>query len=177
MNKFKEFYSGLEEREKRILIGGLSFLLIFVVINFFILPVINYKKDLKNKINSCVYQTNQIKLLGKEYKSLVKTSSFGQVSQGSDLALFSFMDSIAGKAGIKNNVDYMKPSTEKTGGLTIEKVEIKVSGIDMKSLIGFIHLVESSSDAVVIKGLRISRSDKGGAIISTLQAEIVKSNA
>jgi hypothetical protein len=176
MNKIKEFYFGLEQREKIILPGGLFFLVVFILLNFFILPAINYKKNLENKISSYNYQADQIRLLGKEYKEILKNSNLSQSSNGSDVALFSFMDSLAGRAEIKDKVDYMKPSTQKSGGVTIEKVEIKVSDIDMKNLVRFLYLVESSSDAVIVKGLKISRSDKSGFITSTIQAETVKNN-
>lgn len=176
MNKIQQFYYSLEEREKIILTVGILFLAGFILVNFFMLPVINYKKELENKISSYAYQAEQIRLLGDEYRKYVKKSDLSQSQDSSDIALFSFMDSLAGKANIKDKVDYMKPSTEKSGGFTIEKVEIKVSGIDMKSLVRFLHSVESSSDAVAVKGLRISRSDKGSFITSTIQAEIVKNN-
>ncbi|MCB9480609.1 MAG: type II secretion system protein M [Desulfobacteraceae bacterium] len=176
MNKLKEYFSGLEQREKNFLIAGIIFLSVFVLVNFLFLPVIDYKKELQTKIYSYNYQADQIKRLGQEYRKLVKNSGSYSISENSDIALFSFMDSLAGKAQIKENIDYMKPSSEKTDGKTIEKVEIKLSGIDMKRLIQFLYSIESSSDAIVIKGLRISRSDKGAYITSTIQAEIVKNN-
>jgi general secretion pathway protein M len=176
MNKLKDYFLSLEQREKNFLIAGIIFLSVFVLINFFILPVINYKKELNTKIYSYNHQAEQIRKLGQEYKKLIKNSVTYSISKNSDIALFSFMDSLAGKVEIKENIEYMKPSSEKSDGKTIEKVEIKLSGIDMKRLIHFLYSIESSSDAIVIKGLKISRSDKGSFITSTIQAEIVKNN-
>jgi general secretion pathway protein M len=116
MNKIQQFYYSLEEREKIILTVGILFLAGFILVNFFMLPVINYKKELENKISSYAYQAEQIRLLGDEYRKYVKKSDLSQSQDSSDIALFSFMDSLAGKANIKDKVDYMKPSTSKSLG-------------------------------------------------------------
>lgn len=176
MNKMLEYFNGLEDRERYFLLAGAVFLIGFVFFNFIISPVINYKKGLESKISSYRFQAQEISKLGEEYRKLTGKNSSYKVSDQNDIALFSFLDSLAGKVNIKNNIDYMKPSGETKDGYTIEKVEIKISEIDMKTLVSFLYEVESYSDKINITALKIIKSDKGGSISSTIQAETVKSN-
>ncbi|MGM0418304.1 MAG: type II secretion system protein GspM [Thermodesulfobacteriota bacterium] len=177
MNKLFEYISGLEEREKNILLAGVVFLILFIIIRFGIIPVYNYKKDLENRINSYIYQAEQIKKLGAEYKKLTGTGRHDFSSESdNNPALFSFMDSMAGKTGIKDKIDYMKPSSEEHDDYTLDKVEVKVSNIDMKTLVSFLYELESGLANMNIKALKIVRSEKGGSVTSTIKAETVKSH-
>lgn len=176
INNINKYLDTLEERERKILGIGIAFVFLYILFNFMVIPFFDYKKKLETGIASSAEQINDIKNLGAKYKKL--TGQKRIVNLGSQsIALFSFIDSLAGKTGVKDNIDYMKPSKESLENYTIEKVEVKISNIDMKSLISFIYEIESSKGNINIKGLTIKKSDKGDLIDSTIQAEIIKNNA
>lgn len=176
MNKIKDFLNSLEEREKNMVIICFIFTTSFIIINFMILPVFQYREDLELSIRSNLYKKKQIERLGKEYKRF-STRSFSNNIKKNNQALFSVMDSLAGKTGVKDRIDYIKPSKEEYDSYIVEKVEIKLSEIDMKSLVSFLYEIESYGEHIKVKGLLIRRSEKSGVITSTIQAETVKSNA
>ncbi len=176
MNKLKDFFENLETRERNILIAGLTFVFFFVLINFIAVPVYNYKKDLEVQIKFNVYQSTEIIALGEQYKKITGNLEKSFTYSKKNINIFSFLDALTRKTGIKDKVDYMKPSTESYENYTIEKVEIKISNINMKDLVSFIFSIESGSEKIRIKALKISRSDKSGTISSTIQTETINKN-
>ena len=87
--------------------------------------------------------------------------------------LFSHMDGLAGKAGVKAQIAYMKPSTTVTDtGQRIDRVEIKLQGIAVDHLVGLVHGIEASDDPVWIRRLSISKAGKSDAgLVAVLQVE------
>jgi general secretion pathway protein M len=92
--------------------------------------------------------------------------------------LFSFLDELAGKAGIKENIVYMKPKTVNQPGGRYKKtvVEMKCQGITTEQLTTYLHGVETSENMIDIKRLSVSKKGKKDETISAvLQVETIES--
>ncbi len=88
--------------------------------------------------------------------------------------LFSFLDKLSGKAGIKDHITYMKPSTtvQKNSPYKTSRVEMKLRGLTLQQLTVYLHMVETSKNMVNVKRLSISKSGKQeGVIDAVLQVE------
>jgi general secretion pathway protein M len=91
--------------------------------------------------------------------------------------LFSFLDQLAGRTGIKAHVSYMKPSStinEETG-VSLSRVEMELQAISLKDLTKYLYHVETSENMVIVKRLSIARKGKSeGLIDAVLQVETVE---
>ncbi|KKK54471.1 hypothetical protein LCGC14_3084410, partial [marine sediment metagenome] len=77
-----------------------------------------------------------------------------------DYTLFSFLDRLAGEAGIKDRIAYMKPSTSTTtnGRYKISSVEMKLESISLEELVTYLYKTETSKNLVNIKRISISKT-------------------
>jgi general secretion pathway protein M len=61
--------------------------------------------------------------------------------------LFSFLETLAGKTGVKSRISYMRPSTttsQKESPYRLSKVEMKLQDITMPQLLAYLHGIETS---------------------------------
>ena len=95
-------------------------------------------------------------------------------ARNKNFTLFSFLDRLADKSGIKNHITYMKPSTSARGksGYKVSKVEMKLQGITLKQLTSYLYGVETSKNAVSITRISIVKTGiKEGYVNAVLQIE------
>jgi len=153
----------LDQREKRVLLGGGIFLLCFFVLQLVILPLWQARSNLQTSIERKSQELEKIKELKSEYQQL-KLQEGGIeariAKRPAGFTLFTFLDKQATKAQVKKQIKYMKPSTEEgDGNLQESMVEMKLQKIALKSLVSYIRLVESEKNVVSIR--RISIQDSG----------------
>jgi len=115
--------------------------------------------------------------LQSEYNTIKKRTELSKsnfAKRDTGFTLFSFLDKLTGKAGIKNHVTYMKPSTsvQKNSPFKISQVEMKLQGLTLQQLTSYLHMVETSKNMVNIKRLSISKTGKLENLIdAVLQVE------
>lgn len=118
--------------------------------------------------------------LKSDYDAIEKRTNLAKVrfeNREKGFTLFSFLDRLTGKAKIKEYVTYMKPSTtvQKDDSFKISQVEMKFTGLTIKQLTTYLHMVETSKNMVYIKRLSISKTGKQeGFIDAVLQVETVE---
>jgi len=152
----------LDQREKRVLLGGGIFLLCFFVLQLVILPLWEVRSSLQTSIEHKSRELEKIEQLKSEYQQL-KLQEGGIEARIADrppgFTLFTFLDKQATKAQVKKQIKYMKPSTEEgDGNLQESMVEMKLQKITLKSLISYIRLVESEENVVSIRRISIQQS-------------------
>ncbi|MDD3993519.1 MAG: type II secretion system protein GspM [Desulfobacteraceae bacterium] len=76
--------------------------------------------------------------------------------------LFSFLDSAAGEAQLKDRIAYMKPSTDpvKDTPYRLSRVEMKIQDVSLPELVAFLHRVETAPEAMTVKRLSITQTGK-----------------
>lgn len=164
----------LNKRETYAVIAAAVFLSLFLVLQFGVFPLFEWRNRVERSLRLKESQFAEIHLLKAEYDSLESTGELWKEKIGKrprGFTLFSFMDQLAGKAGV--NIAYMKPSTSKSkdSPFTVSKVELKLSGITLKQLTPFLHMVETSENMVFIKRISITRTGDEGYVDVVLQAE------
>ena len=84
------------------------------------------------------------------------------------------MEKEAARCDIKGNIKYMKPSSSQgTGAYKESMVEMKLEGVTLKQLVGYLYHIESPEDAISIK--RVSRKENKKNI-SPEEVAVIKSN-
>jgi general secretion pathway protein M len=167
----------LNKREKYAVVAMVGFVGIFIVMQFIVFPVIDKRDQLRRSVTAKTRTLADMMSLKAEHDDLKKQivsarARYSKREKG--FTLFSFLDRLAGQAGIKDQITYMKPSTvtQKGTKLKISVVEMKIQGVTLNRLVPYLFMVETSENSVYIRRLSISKPDKGdGVINAVLQVE------
>jgi len=118
-------------------------------------------------------------MLQAEYRLLSRKTQLAKhrfANRKKDFRLFSFLERLAGEAGVKSNITNMKPSMAKSkdDAYTIAKVEMKLKGVPLRQMTAFLHKVETTGNMVTIRRLSLSRTGKRNPYIDAiLQVETI----
>jgi len=176
LNKLKN----LNKREKYAVYAASGLIAVFILIQVIISPVINKRERLTRTLQAKTKILEEMRTLQSEYaiireKARLSKKRFEARNKG--FTLFSFLDRLADKSGIKNHITYMKPSTSarEKSGYKVSKVEMKLQSITLKQLTSYLHGVETSKNIVSIKRISIVKTGiKEGYINVVLQIETVE---
>lgn len=159
----KSGINNLEYRERLVLIGGVGFLICFMLFRFTIIPFINTKNSLEQSTERKREELIKINELQQEYFTLKEEEGTIQAminERGPQFSLFTFLDQQAERVKVKKQIQYMKPSTiEGEDTLNETMVEMKFQLISLEALVGFLRLVESKKNVVFVR--RISIQENG----------------
>jgi general secretion pathway protein M len=163
----------LQRRDKLILtVVGLG-LGLFIIAQLIIFPILDRRTRLRGQIMTQTRALAEMNQLKSEYEKLTQhahQSGLKLKARVSGFTLFSFLDTLAGKSGIKQNIAYMKPSTTtlKNSPYTLSMVELKINTLTMEQLVNFLHGVETSPNLIWIKRISISKDEKEGDLINAV---------
>lgn len=171
----------LTQREKYSILAASSAILLFIVLQFIVLPAFNKRERLGKSLRSKEKILKEMIILKSEHQAIRQRSDLSKsylASRDKGFTLFSFLDRLSGDAGIKNHITYMKPSTidQKDSPYKISRVEMKIQELTLQQLTTYLHMVESSKNMVKIARLSISKTGaKEGYINAVLQVETFES--
>jgi len=154
----------LGKREKTVVALGASCVGLFILVQFIVFPFFDKREALRRGIEAKRNGLKEMTRLSAEYQSY-RMKSAGIQSHLSrrpkDFTLFSFLEKAAGRAGVKDHINYMKPSGSRgTGPLKESTVEMKLEKINLRQLTDYLYLIESPEHVVSIKRISI-RDSKG----------------
>ena len=170
----------MNKRERHAMMLAVGVIGIFLVATFIVEPFLSETEQLKKSLQDKAVMLEQMRQLQSEYGTLtqkaeVSKALFNRRQKG--FKLFSFLDQLAGEAGIKDQISYMKPSTKvvKDSPYKISLVEMKLDAITLKQLTTYLYGVETSKNMVEINRISISKMDKKqGLLTAVLQVETVE---
>ncbi len=167
----------LSRREKLALALAAAALAAFLVLQLAVFPLARQRQRLARQVEAQTAALGEMRALGLEYASL---QTGGQrlkehlAARRPGFSLFSFVEAMAGRTGLKPHIAYLRPSTgrQRADGHEVSRVEMQLKDIDLDQLVRYLHGVESSSDLVYVNRLSISRSAReGGKIDVVLEVE------
>ena len=176
LNKLKN----LNKREKYAVYAASGLIAFFILIQVIISPIINKRERLTRMLQSKTKTLEEMRILQSEYGIIGEKARLSKKrfeARKKDFTLFSFLDRLADKSGIKNHITYMKPSTSarEKSGYKVSKVEMKLQGITLKQLTSYLHGVETSKNIVSIKRISIVKTGiKEAYVNAVLQIETVE---
>ena len=168
--------SRLNRRERYALILGIAFICLYVLTEFIVSPFMEKREQIRRSLSARVETLEKMRQISAEYAELKSRTMVSEqyfTARPKGFTLFSFLDELAGKAGLKDNIEYMKPSKSKTkdSPYTVSLVEMKLQGINMKQLTPYLHMVETSPNMVFIRRASFSKTGNEGFIDVILQVE------
>jgi len=176
LNKLKN----LNKREKYAVYAISGLIAFFILIQVIISPVINKRERLTRTLQAKTKILEEMRILQSEHGIIRERAGLSKKrfdARNKDFTLFSFLDRLADKSGIKNHITYMKPSTSarEKSGYKISKVEMKLQSITLKQLTSYLHGVETSINIVSIKRISIVKTGvKEEYVNVVLQIETVE---
>lgn len=177
-------FNKLNRRERYVIMAAIGVIGIFLIAQFIVEPIFSQTEKKRKNLRAKAVMLDQMQKYRAEYDELtqnadISDSRFRKRPKG--FTLFSFMDRLAGEAGIKDRISYMKPSkkVQKNSPYKISRVEMKLEAITLEQLTNYLYGVETSPNMVDIKKISISKKDKKkdkkqGLITAVLQAETVE---
>ncbi len=170
----------LSRREKYAVFATSALVCLFVVFQFIVLPHKEKRDQLERVLKAKNKTLEEMVVLKSEYEALTTRAEQSKIrfsKRKRGFTLFSFLDRLAGEAGIKENIAYMKPSKSdhKDSQYKLSVVEMKLQGINLKQLTPYLHKIETSKNSVFIKRISIKKKGKGqGFIDAVLQVETIE---
>lgn len=164
----------LSPRERWMVLGGGVFIVGFFIFQFVWTPYFEERDKIRKSIVTKETDLRIIKELSREHLALKAEEGTIQSrldSRDKRFTLFTFLDEQSGKAGVKKQIQYMKPSLiEDSDQFNQSVVELKLEKVSLKSLVDFLLLIESEVNVVFIKRISIQESgDSEGYLDSLLQ--------
>jgi general secretion pathway protein M len=163
----------LNKREKISVAAAAAAVIIFVVLQFLIFPLFEKNDQLTRTIATRQTQLEQIRLLQAEYRQTTAKTDQAQrhlKNRRQGFTLFSFLETLAGQTGVKNNIAYMKPTTttQKESPYRLSMVEMKLQEITMSQLLAYLYGIETSRDMISIRRFSVSKSEQKSDLINTV---------
>lgn len=164
IEEIKKYFSSLNRRERTVLAAGGFFLLCFLLVWFVVLPYRAASSSLDRHLVSKKSEYVDLQLLQQEYREMKKQAGGIKdrlARRSPSFSLFSFLDSKASEAGVKENISYMKPSvSQMEGELQESLVEMKLVNIPLAKIVEYLKLIESPADVVSIKRISIQQNSR-----------------
>jgi general secretion pathway protein M len=170
----------MNKRERYAIMLAAGVIGIFLIVTFVVEPFLSKTDQLKNSLHDKTVMLEQMRQLQSEYGTLTQKAEVSKAlfsRRQKKFKLYSFLDQLAGKAGIKDRIIYMKPTTkvQKNSPYKISRVEMKLDAITLKQLTDYLYGVETSRNMVDIKRISISKKNKKqGLLTAVLQVETVE---
>jgi general secretion pathway protein M len=167
----------LSKREKYAVFGTAGLIGLIIIFQFIVSPMIASRERMDRSLSERIKIRDNVFKIKAEYEAIKKRAAESNLrfaQRRADFTLFSFLDSLAGEAEIKDHISYMKPSTSspKDSPYKISQVEMKLKDITMEQLATYLYKVDTSKNMVYVKRLSISKDSKEiGFIDATLQVE------
>ena len=164
-------------REKYSIYAASGIICLFIVMQFIVLPVFDKQDRLERSLKVKTEILQRMITLKSEHDAIIQRTDLAKIhfeNREKGFTLFSFLDKLSGKAGIKDHITYMKPSTtvQKNSPYKTSRVEMKLRGLTLQQLTVYLHMVETSKNMVNVKRLSISKTGKPeGFIDAVLQVE------
>lgn len=164
----------LAQREKRLVVAALICVGSFLTYVFMVEPFFESRSKLQRGFVSRQATLKEMLALKNQYEELeshAQRMNKTLASRNKNFSLFSYLDKAAGKAKIKTQIKYMRPSIQKGEGTRNESmVEMKLERITLNQLIDYLYLIESPDQVVAVKRIAVSKDeDESGLLEATLQ--------
>lgn len=167
----------LQRREKSIIVAAGAVLTVFVIVQLIIFPILDRRTRLRHQIVTRTRELQQMVQLKAEYEALTRREHQNEAqlkARPRGFTLFSFLDALAGRSGIKQNIAYMKPATTnmKNSPYNLSMVEMKIDALTMKQLVTYLYGIETSPNLIWVKRISIARGEKDSDLLdSVLQVQ------
>jgi len=135
-------------------------ILILLGLNFLVIePLSKQAGNLREVTGRLEQDLDEMRVLAEEYKTLAKRQEQIEArveAREQGFAPFSYLETLARQAGLGDEIESMTPVTSlgDEAGKT-EEIELRLSGIGLDKLVGFLYRIETSDKVLFVNNLHI----------------------
>ena len=142
------------------------------------MPLINYQKKLDQSIASNTRRLEQLLTYEQQLNHLLATTMNSQPARKNppaNFTLFSYLDNLATRNNLKQNIDFLRPSNKQLSDeVSLEIVDLRLKAVRLGKLMPFLAKIESSEFAISIDRLTIRTEKEPGLLDVDLTCSIVR---
>ena len=163
----------LSTREKTIVLLGCIFLVIFFVFKGILFPAMAEKQRLEQRVIASKKILLEMAEMQGIYKGMGLDASREMntgIRREKGFTLFSFLDQLARKSGVKEKIVHMKPDsrTQGKGAYTISMVKLKLESLYLKEFMDFLYFIETAGKGVHISGVSLTKTGKDNQLLDAV---------
>ena len=136
-------------------------------------PALNYRQEIRQEQQESRQRLEDLQRLKRRYLQAKQGSGaksmFGEKPKG--FTLFSSLERQAAQAAMKENIEFMRPSSRQTSqGFLEQQVELRLDKVRLAKLIDFLADIESAKENIFLKRLTIRspRAEPGSLKVDLL---------
>lgn len=167
----------LSKRDKKFIIAGSVFLVLFSLAWFIYLPAVDRRAMLEKKVVSKTRDLGRMQdfeLTCRQYARSFDMEKQALDQRGAQFTLFSFLESLSSKSLVKDNVAYMKPFSQdmENSDYKLSWVTVKLTQVYLEGLVDFLVRIETSPNGVSVISLALTKSgDKGQFLDAVIETQ------
>ena len=158
-----------KDRQRQILWVAAGLVLFFAVIQWFIRPILNYREKLDSRIELSEQRLGQLAGLEQTYRQvLAENAKVAENLSGrqKDFTLFAFLEALASRDGLKDQIEYMRPSVKTLSDThQEEQVEMRLNGVTLAKLVPYLYHIETAPEQVAIKRMTIRPQQRNKSLL------------
>ena len=142
------------------LLVTLGTVLVLLAVSLWIVrPILGQRRKLAVKIEQSEKRLQELISLERLYKEMQAES--GRIEsdlnqRARDFTLFAFLEGLAGRDGIKGQIEFMRPSVKQLSDKhQEEQVEMRFKGVSLERIIPYLYHIETAPEQVRIRRLTI----------------------
>jgi type II secretory pathway component PulM len=141
--------------------GGAALVGLAAVWTFVIQPVRHYRADLADRVETAEKRLAVVQGLAARHDRLSGLADRGS-GVGAAATLFALLEETAAADGLRERIEFMRPSTRVDGAFSLEQVEMRVTGVALSRLVSFLYHVETSGEPVSIRRMAVRNKQESG---------------
>jgi len=158
-----------KDRQRQILWIAAGLVLLFAVSQWFIKPILNHREKLDSRIELSEQRLEQLVGLEQTYRHvLAENAKVSENLRGrqKDFTLFAFLEALASRDGLKDQIEYMRPSVKTLSDThQEEQVEMRLNGVTLANLVPYLYHIETAPEQVRIKRITIRPQQRNKSLL------------
>ncbi|MBN2324732.1 MAG: type II secretion system protein M [Spirochaetes bacterium] len=154
----KQVFKNVSNREKILIFTAIFALVVFIVYQFVFVPLIGARDQYALEYGNLQGRVEGMESVARRYaeESAYLEGLVKSFEKKKSVSVLTFLENAAEKAGIRDNIEYIKPKGNETkNGITRMVVELKVDAVSIVDLVRFLYRIEEDRQGLVVSYLRI----------------------
>ncbi len=167
------------QREQVMIGSATAVIAIALLFQLILFPAIDQRRTTRRQLEMKKNALLEMEALVNDYRLIRQSGNVNLAylkNRNPSFTLFSFIDQLAKRIGVREKVVYMKPSSKRSldkKGFTISQVKVKLEDLAMEQLVNVLHGIEKSGNGVQITTLSLTSSGQMRRLTAILETETV----
>jgi general secretion pathway protein M len=148
---------------------AVSLVVVLALVQWLIRPILSRRQQMETSIQRTEQRLQELLDLEQTYRQVLAESAkvakdLSERQQG--FTLFAFLESLASRDGLKNQIEYMRPSVKTLSDAhQEEQVEMRLNGVTLAILVPYLYHIETAPEQVRINRLTIRPQQKNRSLL------------